>query len=87
MGKKLSSSTLSTYYQMFPVFSLAASPRDSKQFCLHFENYRSGNGRKAGTVEPRFNDLRYNDQQSFAGPTKITVKCMGHKPGITIFPV
>ena len=30
---------------------------------------------------------RYNgsyDQQSFAGPTKVTVKCMGHKPGITI---
>ena len=38
-----------------------SSPRDSKHFCLHFENYRSGNGRKAGTVEPRFNDLRYND--------------------------
>ena len=38
-----------------------SSPRDSKQFCLHFENYRSGNGRKAGTVEPRFNDLWYND--------------------------
>ena len=61
MGKKLSSSTLSTYYQMFSVFSLAALQRDSKQFCLHFENYRSGNGRKASTVEPRFNDLRYND--------------------------
>ena len=84
---------------MFSVFSLAALHVTQKQFCLHFENYRSGkrNGRKAGTVEPRFNDLRYNDipygynndQQSFAGPTKVTVsvKCMGHKPGITIFPV
>ena len=36
-------------YQMSSVFSIASSPLDSKQFCIHFENYRSGNGRKAGS--------------------------------------
>ena len=27
-----------------------------------------------------------NDRQSFAGPTKVTVKCLGHKPGCNDIP-
>ena len=34
------------------------------------------------TVEPRYNDPRYNDI-----PAKVTAKCMGQNPDITIFDI
>ena len=61
MGKKLSSSTLSTYYQMFSVFSLAALHVTQNSFVYILKIIGAEMEEKLGTVEPRFNDLRYND--------------------------
>ena len=48
---------------MFSVFSIAALhvTQNSFVYILEIIGVENGNGRKAGTVEPRFNDLRYND--------------------------
>ena len=42
------------------------------------------------TVEPRYNDPRYNDIPGITInmlPAKVTVKCMGQNPDITIFDI
>ena len=74
MGKKLSSSTLSTYYQMFSVFSLAALHVTQNSFVYIL---------KIIGAEMEEKLVQWNPGLTIFG----TVKCMGHKPGITIFPV
>ena len=48
---------------MFSVFSIAALhvTQNSFVYILEIIGVENGNGRKAGAVKPRFNDLRYND--------------------------